>query len=568
MVLPARPVAVAQTELKVLVTVHKVWEDGCFGEMTFLGCVGGEDADFYGVTEIAGQRFETQQAEDQTSIEPNWQFSKVAAPDALVPVRVQIWDYDSGARGGDDHVDIAGDDALDLTLTVVVGKDASGCRVGGNFASPAGNTAKCGERLLSSGRNEEDAAGIEFSVDVSYPTRVGRNTLLCTHTPLWPQPGQAVTINALAMDIQTGTTPAGTLGFPHSYTFNAVQASKIQIWWNANGATVNRSLAQECLNPAAATGCTANVTPTGATFQYGCWVERNSATVSSNYREVSVGAPPNTNIVPVLYGNPKERAVDVVIHPDRNYATDAAVTNGWTNAQFLTDATTIVNGALAEPIWVQFQSRINIWISQRAGNPQWPASGPCNTGVAGHGFLDGRGPEPFGDGNGVIHRRTLANTTPPPATCGTRDGALGRMFTTNALFATAPNTMRHELGHTVFGLADEYANDGGYWQSRELPNVYSSAASCAADIADLDKISAELLWPQPSTCRSFQQATPNPPAPGTFPTPMTWWVVDPTTFQSGATTGRDLMVANTWGMMSDIRRFRWVFNSICPLGGC
>jgi hypothetical protein len=266
----------------------------------------------------------------------------------------------------------------------------------------------------------------------------------------------------------------------------------------------------------------------------------------------------------VIYNQPRERAVDLVIHPDQGYA------GGWTNNQFLTDAANLVNTALREPVWVQYQGRLNVWLAQRTGNPQWPASGNANTSVifSSIGVLsDGGGREAFADASGIIHRRTINDGV--GGTWNTRDGASNGFFTTHAAVAGSANVLRHEMGHAVFGLMDEYCCDGGYGQSPQLPNVYSSQAGCSADLADLNKIADELKWPTQGPCRSFQQVTPNPPpTPGTNPTPMTWWLSDPSAFQSGASTLRDLMVGNDFGMAADIRRFRWVFNALCPEGGC
>ncbi len=559
--LSARPPAAAQTEVKVMVTIYKVWERGCYGEDTFLGCVGGEDADFYSVTTVNGQEFETQQFEDQTSIEPNWQFQKAVAVDSLVPVQIQIYDYDSGLRGGDDHVDLTAGDGNDLNLTVVVGRDPGGCRVGGNFP---GGTATCGQRLSDGGNNDEDAAGIEFSVDVVYPTRVGRTTVLCTHTPLWPQPGQAVTVNAQAMDIQSGTLSGG-FGFPHSYTFNPVQVAKLQIWFSADAANPNRVLAGECVGAATAGGCQAVVNPTGAMFHYGCWVENPGVTVASNYRGVSVGAAAGANVVPVMFNQPSSKAVDVVLHPDQAYA------NGWTDAQFLQDAATMANQALAEPVWTQYQARINLWVSSRTGNPTWPATGTGSTTVSTIGLSDGGGKEAFAEAAGIVHRRQISDGATPPVLANTRDAASNGFFTINALRADSANVMRHEMGHAVFTLADEYCCDGGYFQQPENPDVYSSQANCVNDFTNLNLINTEFLWPTQGPCRSIPQPTTNPATatatPGPVPTPA-WWVSDPSAFQSGATTLQDLMVGNDYGMTSDIRRFRWVLDQLCPEGGC
>lgn len=586
-VLLSRPSVSAQTDVRVMVTIYKVWERGCYGEDTFAGCVGGEDADFYTVTYVDGQRFETSQIEDESSIEPGWQFAKTVAQDSLVPVTIEMWDSDGGLRGDDDHIDLTAGDGKNLGLTIVIGKDAGACQVGGNFP---GGKAKCGQRISDGGNDDEDAAGIEFSVDVVYPTRVGRTSISCTHSPLWPQPGQAVTINAAGMDIETGFQPTAVPGMPpafgglpHIYNFSQIAVDKLQIWFSADSANPNRVKAAECVRPATGGGCQAVVNPTGAAFQYGCWLENPGVTVASNYREVTVGIPPGANIVPVLYQQPKERAIDLVIYPDGGVAarapssTDRGIgaatgyPNGWTDAQFLTDASNVVNGALLEPVLLQYQSRINIWISQRTGAPGWPPTGTGGTTNNGIGLSDGKGREAFADVAEIIHRRQISNGAPVPSFANTRDAAGGGMFTVNALRADGSNVMRHEMGHAVFGLADEYCCDGGYGVANPFPNVYNSLGSCMADFADLNKINTELKWPTQGPCRAIPQVTVNPltatPTPGVTPTPASW-VSDASSFVDGLNQRFDLMNNNDYGMTSDIRRFRWTFDKLCPEGGC
>jgi hypothetical protein len=233
---------------------------------------------------------------------------------------------------------------------------------------------------------------------------------------------------------------------------------------------------------------------------------------------------------------------------------------------------------------LQYQSRLNIWVSQRAGNPSWPASGDASTSNSGIELLDKGAAETSADASGIIHRRTITQTFPagtPPAIASTRDAAGGGFFTINAREADSPRVMRHEMGHAVFGLADEYCCDGGYGKATEKPNVYASRAQCEADFADLNIINMALLWPNQGPCTSIpgmtatptptttpMTATPGPsPTPGPTLTPQ-GWVSDANVFQDGATTRSDLMIGNDYGMTSDIRRFRWVFDTRCGSGGC
>jgi hypothetical protein len=325
------------------------------------------------------------------------------------------------------------------------------------------------------------------------------------------------------------------------------------------------------------------VNPTGASFQYGCWLENPGVTVASNYREVTVGIPAGANVVPVLYQQPKEKAVDIVIYPDGGVAARAPTSSdpgigaatgypgGWTDPQFLADASAVVNAALAEPVYLQYQSRMNLWVSQRTGAPGWPATGTGGTPNNGIALSDGKGREAFADVAEIIHRRQISNGATPAVLANARDAAGGGLFTVNARRADGGNVMRHEMGHAVFGLADEYCCDGGYGVANPFPNVYDTIGACVGDFADLDKINTELKWPTQGPCRPIPQSTINPATatatPGVTPTPYKW-VSDPVNFVDGLNLRSDLMNGNDYGMTTDIRRFRWTFDKLCPEGGC
>ncbi len=56
----------------------------------------------------------------------------------------------------------------------------------------------------------------------------------------------------------------------------------------------------------------------------------------------------------------------------------------------------------------------------------------------------------------------------------------------------SPKVVVHETGHNIFGMADEYCCDGGYWQpSPGQPNIYTSKAACQS------------MSSNPSACDNF-----------------------------------------------------------------
>ena len=69
------------------------------------------------------------------------------------------------------------------------------------------------------------------------------------------------------------------------------------------------------------------------------------------------------------------------------------------------------------------------------------------------------------------------------------DGAL-------RLFGAQVDRLRrplHESGHVPFGLADEYPGDGGYWTG-DQPNLYATAADCAADAPAVGATPGDCRW--------------------------------------------------------------------------
>ncbi|MFH0884258.1 MAG: thrombospondin type 3 repeat-containing protein [Candidatus Micrarchaeota archaeon] len=68
-------------------------------------------------------------------------------------------------------------------------------------------------------------------------------------------------------------------------------------------------------------------------------------------------------------------------------------------------------------------------------------------------------------------------------TAGWRDCSSGNTFSVGH---TNYKVMRHESGHNIFGLADEYCCDGGYWQPSPNPNIYSSLQNCENDAPNLN----------------------------------------------------------------------------------
>ncbi|NUR83960.1 MAG: hypothetical protein HOY71_07725, partial [Nonomuraea sp.] len=93
----------------------------------------GSTGDFYTVVSIAGETFPRSPRIEDDEFEPKgtpeapggWVFSKdvtLSGDNTTVPVVIQVWDYDSGGNGGDDHVDVSPKDRnvdVDLSYDIV-----------------------------------------------------------------------------------------------------------------------------------------------------------------------------------------------------------------------------------------------------------------------------------------------------------------------------------------------------------------------------------------------------------------------------------------------------------------
>ena len=99
-----------------------------------------------------------------------------------VSLRIEQRDRDGGLTFDDDRCDISPvDDILDLTL------DLTACSVSGDVSGA------CGTSISASG-------AFRFTVFVDEPPSAPGLQVNCIHDPIWPQPGQAVTVTAMSLD--------------------------------------------------------------------------------------------------------------------------------------------------------------------------------------------------------------------------------------------------------------------------------------------------------------------------------------------------------------------------------
>jgi len=433
--------AAADLNLNVKITVERL-EGHDFGE----------DPDFYAFGNIDGTEFnnedtpETEAFEDTYTIDPNWEFSKsVPLSKGNVGALLEIRDEDGFLRLDDDQADLdpdGGDGNLSFNIQLAP------CVVSGDANGPCGT-------FTSEGTGDERAF-IRYRIEVAEPASAPGMRVRCMHTPLWPQPGDPVTITAESLD--------GALA--------PELADQVQIWHDDRNAP-----AQSVSNTTVTHTFTA-----GSNFSYGCRVVDDGVPIFTGWRITQVGPTPDGRAVPVIFTGGRGSRVDLAFVGDRdNYS-------GPGDGTFQTDVSAaILTAYYSFDIFLTHQDQMNFWLSEQTGNAEDSADG-----------CDHEAPEFTWADAGILLHSSGANF---------RDCAPGG----ERIFSSSPgsfNTMRHETGHRPFSLADEYCPaqisgkcDGGYYESEPFPNVYEEPEDCQADAPNLGRPA--------SACREFEEDVEN-----------------------------------------------------------
>lgn len=476
------------------------------------------DADFYAVVKIDGTERTSDQCQyvDDDNIMPNWEFKKegIDINKGTVPVSIEIWDDDDPCdelfsfRGDDTHGDITPTAGRVLNFDVKLAP----CAVSG------GVTAACMTDIQTAGTADDDNASVVFQVAVGEPPSAPGQNIRCMHSPLWPQPGQQVTVRAEYLD--------GNL------QPNNKIADKIQVFTGNNLAApageISANEEYTFMSPAVG----------APSFSYGCRVEDEGNAIWTGWRTVNVGAPPVAGgAVPVMLTGPQRSRIDVVFIPDRD-----DYPGGPTSMAFLNDIGALIDRAYFAQgdttanaaLLLTNQDTFNFWIAGASGDARGVVGDKCE-----------KDPPPgwsslhsFADVGPIIHAQTF------------RDCASGNTFSANRTDFT---TFRHEQGHRPFGLADEYCFkrpssnsmncDGGYYQNEIHPNVYEAGSDCENDAAALGR--------NGSACQQWTEVGG-----------------DEEDWETSEPVGGDLMVDNTTPQAADVRRIDWMLNVQCASGNC
>jgi hypothetical protein len=384
------------------------------------------DADFYTVTSFddgAGGTAEHTSGtwDGEEVVHPNTEWTFAANPaKGSVAVGIGVFDDDDTFNGGDDRADVVsgGDSAVAIDVKL------RPCAISGNVGGA------CGQQITT-----DDGDRLVFKVDVLLPTSTPGLRMQCLHDPIWPQPGQLVTITATALD-----GAANPLAVADRVTIK-VEGTDVETVTGAATATFG-------------------LTATGTQLWYECEAEDagGEEAATTTPRMVRIGAT-NDRAVPIVFTGPSDRRIDVVLLADRDAYT------GPTDPDFLGDIPpALLGGYYGDEFALTKQSGFNLWIARSTGaDGDWPMGVTDCTLVAPEDW-DRYG---FAEVGWILHDDVH------------RDCARSALRLFSALDSD-PRISLHETGHVPFGLADEYCCDGGYF-TNDQPNLYSSSADCQAD---------------------------------------------------------------------------------------
>ena len=478
--------------LDVVVTITHVMEIGDL-ENPICG-----EPDFFSRVWINNvDKGESPTIDGNPDIYPDWQFTEsVNLSDVSVPVKIEVWEDDNGVCGFDDQGDldpIEGDGSVDIMV------DLAPCLVSGDIFGA------CDLTFSRQGAGD-NAVLIEFTIDVVEPAYGPNLRVRCSTDSIFPQIGEEVQITAESVD---------SLG-------SVRLADHIEIWVDTTP-EMNDAVAPFD-SKAGRVSFSTTTDPLTGDFAYGCRLKDDGLVAWSGWRTVTVGeVDEDATVIPVQITGPRSSRVDILLIADETQYTSAL------DPMFLGGASRIVKAFWDFDLYAQHQNQFNFWIALETGEANDGGDGDC----------DHSGPRPsWVDAGMIIHdqpTRAFKN-------CVDTDKHLGSATTAR------PSSVVHETGHTPFGLADEY-DDGGFWQSRHLPNVYLDLADyyvdgrlvrigCATGALQIGKTVAD--------CRPIHDGG-------------SWWLDPDRTWYTTDLKSDDVMVSGNTAHELDIRRIEWFF---------
>jgi hypothetical protein len=509
--------------VKLRVVIEHVKTDGCGDNFS--------DADFFANVLIDGQNFHFDPIDGKNEIFPSsWTAEKDVDIDPLTPtpVKIHLEEADSGLNGANDGCDINPAGGTELNFTV----DLSGCSL--SSEKVLGDTlhgdvtGRCAESINTHGNGDGDGnAFFQFRVEVVVPTQAAGLAVRCTHSPLWPQPGDDVTITIESLDgsVQVGDTVQDLSleklvppVIPPLVDHKKI-ADDLQIWASDQPNPTFDPNFDTADAPNRSTNSYTIRNVQAGDLTYGCQVKQGTAKAFTGWRKVRVGPPAQGTAIPVIYTGDRANRIDVVFIADKDDYT------GVKDPNFLADAASVLKGAyFGQDYFLANQFKFNFWLADQTGD----AVGNDAT------CLSLTPPANFAtdyswhDAAAILHRDTFRDC----ASIGEK------------LFSSEPSslsTVLHETGHAAFGLSDEYCCDSNYFEASPFPNVWGSETACQTDAPNLGR-------PE-SDCRSFTDDKGG-----------IWFTSEPDL--------NDLMNLNQRPpQAADIRRMDWQFRN-CDAGTC
>lgn len=503
--------ATGETPTNVRIVIERVEERGCTDTL--------DGSDFYSRITINGVDHNFGEIEDEDEISPNWIAEEVVDADVTtsVPVTVKISDSDGLLNFDDDKCDLTAPGGDDLQLTVGI-DPVAGCSVSGHVSGACDSTF-----TTTGGGDESVFVRFRVEVDQDAPPQTADDALVrCLHSPLWPKPGDDVTITVEALDpaLNVGDTIQDTsTGSGPPLVNRAVTADRLEVWVN------DKNAPDHVATTTTSTTYTINDVNAGD-LVYSCKVATGDEESFTGWRRTRVGSPAQGEAIPVVLTGGRANRVDVVLVPDGDDF------NGPGNAAFQTAMENLIKGAyFGEGFFLARQQGFNFWLAGGTGDSEVPAPTPTDPNAV---DCQPQAPANWGDQyswadtGAILHANTF------------RDCASNGLFTSET---GSLGTVLHESGHSPFGLPDEYCCDGGYWENAPNPTMWDTQAECQADAPSLGRVASD--------CRSIMDSDP----PN-----GTWWTSEPD--------NTDLMNGDRRPPQAgDRRRIDWYFTE-CLDGSC
>jgi len=468
----AAPIEIISVTLNKIRVVGDVNPDGANG------------ADFFTRISIDGTTFDNEDVGDQDDFEgnneiaPNWEFSRRVdiGSSPMVSINIAIMDEDELLRGGSNILDASSNvntNSLSITL------DTSSCVISlitsGTFTNGSTN-ANCGEMVKTVGDGApSDQGSVELTFQIKAELSPGAIEPLagsdpfvrCLHSPLLPDVSEQIYINA---DPKLADK---------DFNFDLFD---IQIWF-ASSLSVTDPPIMAAATPAtecsASLSCTHSATmPVGTqSFAYGCVAKINDTSVWSGWKTVPVNLRGSNDPVPVIRTGPSANSVDLVYIADEN----SLEYDSPFDRDFHTDIHALLkNGLYARDTLLARQDQVNVWIATEKGKASDADVSRCN-----HELPDSWDEDyAFSDAGLIVHTWEDSGGV-SFRDCGPRGGSHVSVPNSNW------NVMLHELGHTPFGLADEYPR-ANYFEPNPHPNIYRECGAertedCENDLSNLDR---------------------------------------------------------------------------------